>query len=331
MIKRTLYFGNPARLSRKDAQLTVSYPEESGQETRTVPIEDIGIVILDNPQVQIGHALLSSLLENNVAVVCTDSRHMPAGMFLNYNGHSEMAEIYAAQIESSLPLKKNLWQQTIQQKIYNQAMVLKQNGQENDDLLALSKLVKSGDTENNEGQAAAIYWRRLFSNIPNTTNDTESTPSPVGEGRGEAFPSPAGRGREGTFKRGRFEDAPNNLLNFGYAILRAVVARSICGSGLLPALGIHHRNKYNPYALADDVMEPYRPYVDLAVCAIVDSGQDLSELTPALKKELLQLPTVDVLIDGETSPLMIATQRTTASLARCFKGESRVLVYPEMQ
>jgi CRISP-associated protein Cas1 len=300
MIKRTLYFGSAARLSRKDAQLTITYPEESGLDPKSVPIEDIGIVILDNPQLQIGQALLSSLLENNVAVICTDSRHMPAGMFLNYQGHSELAEIYAAQIESSVPLKKNLWQQTVQQKIQNQAKVLKFYGQPHEDILALSQLVKSGDIENKEGHAAAIYWRRLF--------DPE-----LG------------------FKRGRYEDGPNNLLNYGYAILRAVVARSLCGSGLLPALGIHHRNKYNPYCLADDIMEPYRPYVDMVVCSIVDSDMDYSELTPALKRELLQIPVVDVIIDGEKSPLMIATQRTTASLARCFKGESRQIVYPQLE
>lgn len=300
MIKRTLYFGNAARLSRKDAQLTVTYAPELGLEPKSVPIEDIGIVILDNPQVQIGQALLSSLLENNVAVICTDSRHMPAGMFLSYQGHSELAEIYAAQIESSVPLKKNLWQQTVQQKIHNQAKVLKFYGQVHEDIMTLSHLVKSGDSENKEGHAAALYWRRLF--------DPE-----LG------------------FKRGRYEGGPNNLLNYGYAILRAVVARSLCGSGLLPAIGIHHRNKYNPYCLADDIMEPYRPYVDMVVCSIVDSDMDYSELTPTLKKELLRIPVVDVIIDGEKSPLMIATQRTTASLARCFKGESRQLVYPKIE
>ena len=300
MIKRTLYFGNPARLSKRDAQLAVFYPDGSAVTSRTVPIEDIGIVILDNPQVQIGQSLLSALLENNVAVVCTDSRHMPSGMFLNYNGHTELAEVYAAQIESSLPLKKNLWQQTIQQKIANQGSLLGSYGQECSDLAALARRVKSGDPDNLEGQAAALYWRRLF--------DPE-----LG------------------FKRGRYEDGPNALLNYGYAILRAVVARSLCGSGLLPAIGIHHRNKYNPYCLADDIMEPYRPYVDRVVCGIVDSGLDYRELSPALKKELLQIPVIDVFIDGEKSPLMVAAQRTTASLARCFKGEVRQLLYPQLE
>lgn len=299
MIKRTLYFGNPLRLSRRDAQLAVTYPEESGEQGKTVPIEDIGIVILDHPQVQLGQALLSSLLENNVAVLCTDSRHMPAGMFLPMQGHSELAEHYQWQIEASQPLNKNLWQQTVKAKIENQAALLARFNQPHDDLLRLARTVKSCDSENNEAQAAAIYWRRLF--------DPEMG-----------------------FKRGRYEDAPNNLLNYGYAILRAVVARSLCASGLLCALGMHHRNKYNPFCLADDVMEPYRPYVDLLVCSIVDSETDYSELTPAIKRELLQVPVLDVQIDGEKSPLMVAMQRTTASLARCYEGKSRKLLYPVM-
>jgi CRISP-associated protein Cas1 len=299
MIKRTLYFGNPARLSRKDAQLTVEFADEVGQENRTVPIEDIGIVILDNPRILVGQALLSSLLENNVAVLCTDSSHMPAGMFLNMNGHSEMAERHGLQIEASIPLKKNLWQQTVQQKILNQAAMLRNYDQPYQELIVMAGEVKSGDIENKEGHAAAFYWRRLF--------DPEMG-----------------------FKRGRFEEGPNKLLNYGYAVLRAVVARSLCGSGLLCSIGIHHRNKYNPFCLADDIMEPYRPYVDKVVCEIVDSQVDYSELTPDLKRILLQIPAMDVHLEGETSPLMVAMQRTTASLARCFEGTTRKIVYPQL-
>lgn len=300
MIKRTLYFGNPAHLSRKDAQLLISFPADSGQEPKTIPIEDIGIIILDNPQISIGQALLASLLENNAAVVCTDGKHMPAGMFLNYQGNSLLGEIHQAQVESSLPLKKSLWQQTVECKIRNQAGLLALYAQPYEDLMVWSKSVKSGDTENKEGHAAAVYWRRLF--------DPE-----LG------------------FKRGRYEDGPNNLLNYGYAILRAVIARSLCGSGLLPSLGIHHSNKYNAFALADDIMEPYRPFVDKLVCSIVDSDIDYSELTPALKRELLQIPVMDVCIEGEWSPLTIGAQRTTASLSRCYKGESRQILYPNLE
>jgi CRISPR-associated protein Cas1 len=300
MIKRTLYFGNPARLSKKDSQLLVAYPDELGLDSKTVPIEDIGMIVIDHAQITFGHALLSSLLENNAAVVCTDSKHMPAGMFLNFNGNTHTAEIHQAQVEASLPLKKGLWQQTVEVKIRNQAILLALYAQPYEDIYALSKRVKSGDSDNREGNAAALYWRRLFD-------------SDLG------------------FKRGQFEDAPNNLLNYGYAILRATVARSLVGSGLLPSLGIHHRNKYNAFALVDDIMEPYRPYVDRLVCTIIDSDVDYSELTPAIKKELLQVPVLDVVIDGERSPLTIATQRTSASLARCFKGDSRQIVYPLME
>jgi CRISPR-associated protein Cas1 len=300
MIKRTLYFGNPARLTKKDAQLLISYPEDSGLEAKTVPIEDIGMIVIDHAQISIGHALLSALLENNAAVVCTDAKHMPAGMFLNFNGNTLTAEIHQAQLEASLPLKKGLWQQTVEMKIRNQSMLLALFAQPYEDIYALSKKVTSGDSDNKEGNAAALYWRRLF--------DPD-----LG------------------FKRGRYEDTPNNLLNYGYAILRATVARSLVGSGLLPSLGIHHRNKYNAFALVDDIMEPYRPYVDRLVCSIIDSDMDYSELTPAIKKELLQVPVLDVVIDGERSPLAIATQRTSASLARCFKGESRQLIYPLME
>jgi len=300
MIKRTLYFGNAVRLSKRDSQLVVAYPEDlPGHESKTVAIEDIGIIILDHYSVQITQALLSALLENNAAVLCTDAKHMPAGMFLTMQGHSELTEHYRWQIEASLPLKKNLWQQTVEQKIENQATLLKFYGQPYEDVQMLARTVKSGDTENNEAQAAAIYWRRLF--------DPE-----LG------------------FKRGRYEDAPNNMLNYGYAILRAVVARSLAASGLLCALGLHHRNKYNPFCLADDVMEPYRPYVDKLVCALVDSDIDYSELTPALKKELLQIPAMDISFDGERSPLMVGMQRTTASLARCYGGETRKVLYPEL-
>jgi CRISP-associated protein Cas1 len=300
MIKRTLFFGNQAKLRRMDAQLVVTYPEGSSMEQKTVPIEDIGMIVLDHPQISIGQALLSSLLETNVAVICTNAKHMPAGMFLNFDGNTLLAEIHQAQIEASLPLKKNLWQQTVEHKIRNQARLLAFYGQKFDDLLVQSRSVKSGDPDNQEGVAAAKYWRRLF--------DPE-----LG------------------FKRGRFEEAPNNLLNYGYAILRATIARSLCGSGLLPSIGIHHHNKYNSFALADDIMEPYRPYVDKLVCTIVDSDIDYSELTTAVKKELLQIPVLDVCIDGERSPLTIASQRTTASLARCFKGDIRQVLYPLME
>jgi len=301
MIKRTLHFGNPAYLKRKDNQIVVYYPENtSNAPDRTVPIEDVGMLILEHQQINISHALISSLLEHNCAIVFTDTKHMPSGMLLNMQGHTELSERHILQSQASLPLKKNLWQQTIQAKITNQAVLLQKMGLEYSELKNLIPKVKSGDTDNLEGRAAAYYWKRLF--------DAE-----IG------------------FKRGRYEDAPNNLLNYGYAILRAIVARSLCGSGLWPALGIHHKSKYNSFCLADDIMEPYRPYVDQLVCQIIDEPEDYSELSADIKRKLLVIPALDVHIDSERSPLMVAMQRTTASLARCLAGESKKLIYPYLE
>ena len=207
---------------------------------------------------------------------------------------------FAAQLDASLPMKKQMWQQTITAKIYNQASLLKQLNKENKFLLNLAKDVKSGDSENHEAKAASYYWKNLF-------------PPFVG-----------------AFRRDRYGMPPNNMLNYGYAILRAVVARSLVGSGLLPTLGIFHRNQYNAYCLADDIMEPYRPFADALVCEIIRNGEDHSELSPSVKKQLLGLATVDVLFDDERSPLMNAAQRTTASLAKCFEGKAKKVLYPKL-
>ncbi len=305
MIKRTLYFGNPAYLSIKHQQLVIRLPEVEKNDTlpdnfkrnaeRTVPIEDIGVVMLDNRQITLTHNVLEELLNNNAAIITCDSSRMPIGMMLPLSGHSTQNERFRAQLESSLPLRKQLWQQTIQQKITNQAAVLKEcRGSEVRNMKKWVADVKSGDTENHEARAAVYYWANMFDNF---TRDRDGLP-------------------------------PNNLLNYGYAILRAIVARGLVGSGLLPTLGIHHHNRYNAYCLADDIMEPYRPYVDKLVVSLYDSGA--RELTTEAKVQLLSIPTLDVIIGGRRSPLMVAVGQTTASLYRCFAGESRKIVYPEM-
>jgi CRISPR-associated protein Cas1 len=303
MIKRTLYFGNPAYLRCKNEQLEIEIPGAGmlpeKDRTTTIPIEDIGVVILDNSQVTITHHLLHRLLENNCAVVTCDDKHMPAGMMLNLNGNTLQQERFEAQIEASVPLKKQLWTQTVENKILNQAAVLKQRGVNNDNMLYWAKSVKSGDSENHEARAAAYYWQNIFPD-------------------------------EMLFSRDPDGPSPNNLLNYGYAILRAVTARSLVGSGLIPTLGIHHANRYNAFCLADDIMEPYRPYVDKIVLGITDTHPEVNELTTELKKQLLAIPAIDVEISGQSSPLMIGMQQTTASLAKCFSGEVRKIVYPEM-
>lgn len=298
MIKRTLYFGNPAYLKTKTEQLIIEKQDDG--ELVTVPIEDIGLLILDHGQITITSGVIAKLLEKNVALVTCDASHHPTGLMLNLDGHTLQSRQFAAQLDASLPMKKQLWQQTVTAKIYNQAALLKQQQKENKYLLNLAREVKSGDSENHEAKAAAYYWKHVFPPFVQ-------------------------------FRRDRFGLPPNNMLNYGYAILRAVIARSLVGSGLLPTLGIFHRNQYNAYCLADDIMEPYRPFVDKLVCGLISLEEPQLELTPALKKQLLTLPALDVYIDGQRSPLMVAAQRTTASLAKCFEGKAKSLVYPELE
>ena len=303
MIKKTIFFGNPAYLSVKNSQLVVKRtdPETQQEIIRTVPIEDIGVVVLEDRQITITNVALDALLQNNCAVITCDEKHMPAGMLLPLEGNTIQSERFANQIEASLPLKKQLWQQTVQAKIRNQASVLKRmSGVEVGCMLAWANDVKSGDSDNLEGRAAAYYWKNIFPSLPGFTRD-----------------------REG--------EMPNNLLNYGYAIVRAVVARALVASGLLPTLGIHHHNRYNAYCLADDIMEPYRPYVDEMVINIMRSDIDYGELTPELKKQLLCLPVTEVVIGGQRSPLMVAASQTTASLCKCYSGELRKIVYPTME
>ena len=303
MIKRTLYFGNPAYLSLRNSQLVINLPEANGMDDRTgnntIPIEDIGIILLDHKQITITQGLLEALLSNNAAVITCDSSRMPVGLLLPLSGNTTQSERFQAQIDASLPLRKQLWQQTIQAKIGNQAYVL--NTCRNavvKNMLAWVDEVKSGDSDNLEARAAAYYWSNMFPDVPG-------------------------------FRCGREGPPPNNLLNYGYAILRAVVARSLVASGLLPTLGIHHHNRYNAYCLADDIMEPYRPFVDKLVVELTDSGEDFQELTKSLKTKLLSIPVLDVIINDQRSPLMIAVGITTSSLAKCYLGEVRKIVYPE--
>jgi CRISP-associated protein Cas1 len=296
MIKRTLFFGNPAYLSTKNEQLLISFPE-ADKDSRTVPIEDLGMIVLENQQITITNGLLAKLTERKVAIVSCNAQHLPEGLLLPMQGHTEQTERVRYQLEASQPLKKNLWQQTVTAKIKNQYSLLREKGKDSKRMEYLFKNVNSGDSDNHEAQAAAIYWQELF-DIPD-------------------------------FNRGQMGVSPNNLLNYGYAILRAVMARALVSSGMLPGVGIWHRNKYNAYCLADDIMEPYRPYVDLVVSHIVETQDDFAELTTDLKKELLGIPALDVKIDGQKSPLMVAASRTTASLFECFAGISRKIIYPE--
>jgi CRISPR-associated protein Cas1 len=296
MIKRTLYFGNPAYMHKELLQLKVLKTEDNSA-LASIPIEDIGVVILDNPQITLTHSLMGALLENNVAIISCDARHMPVGLLLPLAGNSIQTERFREQIAATEPLKKNLWAQTVKAKIENQANVLRMAGADNKKLLALIPQIQSGDPDNVEGRAASVYWKLLFEGLP--------------------------------FVRDRYGSLPNAHLNYSYAILRAIVARSLVGSGLLPTLGIHHSNRYNAYCLADDIMEPYRPFCDWIVYKMVKSGEiEDDDIIKAHKVKLLTIAAVDIEIEHKKSPLMVGLPRTTNSLVECFAGIRRKIIYP---
>jgi CRISPR-associated protein Cas1 len=293
MLKKTLFFNNAYHLSIRYNQLVIKN-KKSGEKTQR-PVEDLGFVVLDHQQITFTQSVIQQLADNNTAVVFCDQAHHPASMLFHLDTHQTQTEHFRAQVEASKPLKKQLWKQTVKAKIRNQAALLDFADADGSGLRYMARQVKSGDTTNEEAQAAKQYWGLLFGD---------------------------------DFYRRRHGPAPNNMLNYGYAILRAGVARSLMGSGLLPTLGIHHHNKYNSYCLADDVMEPYRPYVDQTVWELDESGQAGEELTPDLKKKLLTVLSCDIIINDKKRPLMVGLTETTASLARCFKGEQRKIKYP---
>jgi len=292
MIKRVLCFENPARLSLKLAQMVV---EREG-DSRTVPIEDVGVVILDHKQITITHALIDALLANNVAIITSNDKHLPVGLMLPLDGNTLQSERFRAQIDASEPLKKQMWQQTVVAKILGQAHVLGEQHIEHGNMFAWAKSVRSGDTDNLEARAAAYYWRNMFDK-DNFIRDPQGLP-------------------------------PNNLLNYGYSVVRAMMARALVGAGLLPTFGIHHHSRYDAYCLADDIMEPYRPFVDMKVLEMWQSGGVTSDISSEQKRELLGITTMDVMINAHRSPMMLAIQTTALSVQKCFSGEARKITYP---
>ncbi len=293
MIKRSIYIGNPAYLKLKQKQLVVEDPK-SKTIKGTVPIEDMSLLMLDHYQITLSNQLLIHLQGKNVVIISCDTHHLPFGIMLPLYGHTEYSQRIKYQMEASEPLKKQLWKQTVESKIKNQQTVLKLFNRPHEQMDLYWQTVKSGDTTNCEGKAAQYYWKYLFEN----------------------------------FTRERYGYAPNNMLNFGYAVLRSIMARALVSSGLLPVLGIFHRNKYNPYCLADDVMEPYRPFVDKMVCNYISQNGIEEKLTKECKTYLLNIATQDVCMDGAVRPLMVAVTTTTASLYKCYYGELRQIKYP---
>jgi CRISP-associated protein Cas1 len=292
MLKKTILLENKASLSIKHQQLII----KSDIRESSIPIEDIGFLVIDNSEIYLSIPAMNLLIENNTSVIICGANHLPNGMFLNLNSHHIQQEIFKNQIDASVPLKKQLWQQTIIEKITNQGILLEKiTGTKNTFDFLCSKVL-SGDTSNMEGVAASFYWKTFF---------------------------------EHDFKRERFGHYPNNFLNYGYAILRAATARALSGSGLLNTLGIHHKSKYNAFALADDIMEPFRPIVDEKVFELMQT-YDEQELNTFLKSELLQILTRTVYFKDEKSPLMVALQKTASSLQQCYTGDRKRIKYPKL-
>jgi CRISPR-associated protein Cas1 len=295
MLKKTILIENKTSITSKNQQLIL----KSEIRESSIPIEDIGFLVLDHSEIYLSIPTMNLLVENNTAIIICGKNHLPNGMLLNLNSHHIQQEIFKNQIEASVPLKKQLWQQTIVEKITNQGILLEFiSGNKNSFEFLVSKVL-SGDTTNMEGVAASQYWKTFF--------DTYDI----------------------NFRRERFGDYPNNFLNYGYAILRAATARALSGSGLLNTLGIHHKSKYNAFALADDIMEPFRPVVDEKVFEIMQN-YDEQELNTKIKSELLQILTRTVYFKEEKSPLMIALQKTASSVQQCYTGERKKIKYPKL-
>lgn len=294
MIKQSLFFSTPVHLSLKDNQIVIAWKDKDDCVTR--PIEDIGTIIIENQMVKVTVPLLNKLVKNNVAVIFCDNDFMPTSMLMGLDTNSTQTESIKAQLNASEPLKKQAWKQIIESKIKNQAAVLTMNGKEGNALKPYHSNVKSGDSDNREGIAAKIYWGKLFTS---------------------------------EFKREREGQPPNNLLNYGYSILRAAMSRALLGSGLLPNLGIFHRGRYNAFPLADDIMEPYRPYVDNIVFSLHKNGA--TSLDKNTKCGIIRLLSQDVTIGKMTRPLQIALTTTSASFVKYLSGETKRISLPVIE
>ncbi len=266
----------------------------------SVPCEDVGVLLVDSPQVVYSHSVFTRLLRYGAAVVLCNGTHHPCGMLLPIESNDTQAESFAWQVNASQPLKKRLWQQLIQAKILHQAAVISDNAVISDKLKTLSSRVRSGDPDNLEGYASREYWKVFI---------------------------------DEDFCRAQDGDAPNNLLNYGYIVMRSAVARALCSSGLLPTLGIHHHNRYNAYCLADDVIEPFRGFVDAKVRQMWQRQPDKTTFATLAKEHkagLLEILHSEVEIGGFKGPLMVGLHRTTASLKRCFEGSQDKIDLPEI-
>ena len=292
MIKRIVEISNPSYLYMRNLQMVI---ERDGAEIGSVPIEDLGVLILDHPAITHTQALLTACFENNVVTLVCDNKHLPSAILLPLDGHTLHSKTLGQQIAATEPACKRLWQRVVQAKIREQAKVLHSATGDDKPLNAYAAKVKSGDPDNIEAQAARIYWQRLFGK---------------------------------SFRRDPDTPGINAMLNYGYAVMRGAVARAAVGAGLHPALGVHHRNQYNSLALADDLMEPLRPLVDIKVYEVCELLPDTPELTPQNKRALLEILDWDCAIGERKFPLMVALHQYAASVRKVLAGEEKDVEIP---
>ena len=295
MAWKGLHLSQPAKLELANGQLVVIQKDD----TVRLPLEDIAYVIIDTPQATLTSALLSACVAQGIALIHTDARHTPNGVTLSFHTHHRQASVAALQMDTSQPLRKRLWQSIIVSKITNQATVLQRSGRDNADaLVAMARLVGSGDPDNVEARAARDYWRRLFSD----------------------------------FIREDDADFRNKCLNYGYAVVRACIARAIVAVGLLPSLGLHHASASNAFNLADDLVEPLRPIVDLHVWTMAEKGSAKdNDLSREDRQSLAGLPMTDLRMGDSSVSLLVATEMMAEGLVRAFEsGSTAPLILPRL-
>ena len=311
--------GKIVEISQQRTALSIRYGQlilkrEDGESS--IPCEDIGILLVDNAATVYTHSVFTELLKAGAAVVLCGNDHLPSGCLLPIESNSIQTQRIAEQIKAKEPLRKNLWQQIVRAKIRHQAKIVKDgfgklttgNPEIYKGLMELISQVRSGDVSNVEARASKLFWGAYFQSMDESA-------------WAQAHPTNFRRNREGR--------PPNNLLNYGYMVMRAAVARAICSAGLLPSVGLHHRNKYNAFCLADDLVEPFRGYVENKVKEIVCGG-DWGELTQSIKARLLETLYEEVEIADYKGPLMVGLHRTAASLVRCFCSEQKEIELPKL-
>lgn len=302
MIKRTVEISTDGcYVHLKHSQLVI---EKEGEKIGSIPVEDLAVLIIDSNRLTLSSGLMTALAEANIAVIFTDAKHLPVSLVVPFTSNTIQSKILAQQTQTSVPQKKRLWSNIVSAKILNQSKSLFKCGKDGTSLKEISKNIPSGDPKNLEAFAARIYWRKLFGD---------------------------------EFRRNRENVDANVLLNYGYAIVRAAAARAIVGTGLHPSFGIHHKNQYNPFPLADDLVEPLRQFIDVKVYSIVqktlaetDEDDLIFELNRELKGKLLSVLAEDCLFDGRKQPLLVATQLYAASVKQFLTGEEKTVSIPTL-